>query len=299
MSEDIHRKIVAFLAAQFGRTEGRQCVRLDLVAANAGSLGTQLGTWDRAEDPALFAELGKIEELTTAIIARSQDHADSFGSGQHRFEVRTVQHLGNRLAHSFRLAAGGDMDGLSGGDDPPNATGVLAQQMRHTEIYMRTSMMMTQTTIGTLERQNRSLNEECAQLREERRAHLAELEQSRSAKDEREYAMSMGMAADERKTQAVGKILQLLPVVATKFLGKEAMGGKETPLSILISELGKSLTSEQIIQIRSTLSMEQQMLLMEAMQVAQSAEAAKDADKDASAGVGNTSKDTKSAAKAG
>ncbi len=45
-------------------------------------------------------------------------------------------------------------------------------------------------------------------------------------------------------------------------------GGKETPLSILIAELGKSLSPAQIAQIQSTLSMPQQMLLMEAMSVA-------------------------------
>ncbi len=294
MSEDIHRKLVAFLAAQFGRTEGRMCTRLDLVAAgHGGAAGTPLGTWARAESPELFAELGKIEELATAIVAQSQDHADTFGTGFHRFEVRTTQHLGAKLAHAFSLNAGGDVEGTSNaGYEPPNATGAMAQQMRHTEIYMRTQLTLVQTTIGTLERQNRSLNEECVQLREERRAHLAELEEARSNKDARDYEMSMGLAADERKNQAVGKVLQLLPVLATKFLGKEAMGdGKETPLSILIAELGKSLSPAQIAQIQSTLSMPQQMLLMEAMRVAQAAEASKAA-ADASKGAAPAAQET-------
>jgi hypothetical protein len=280
MSEDIHRKLVAFLSGEFARGEGRICVQLDLTAANPGSVGTPLGTWDRAENPELFSDLGKIEELVTAILTKAQDHADAFGSGSHRFEIRTRQHLGHRVAHGFRLAATTDSDGLGGGDDQPNATGVLAQQMRHTEIHMRMSVTTTQLMVGTLERQLRSLSDECVQLREERRKHLAELEEARSTRGEREYVMSMGLAADERKTQAVNKVLQLLPVVATKFLGKEAMeGGKATPLSMLISELGKSLTPPQIKQITAALSMEQQMLLMEAMRVAQAAEPAADEEK--------------------
>jgi hypothetical protein len=270
MSEDLHSRVLAFLRGEFGRTEGRQCVRLELSSAQPGLRGDVLRTWDRHEDPELFVQLGRIEELATSILRITEDHADSFGSGQHRFELRTEQHHGGRQKLGFRILAGaGDGDSAATGEDAPTAMGMVAQQMRHNELHMRMSAQMYSTTLGTMQRQIAELSEDNARLRRERNEHYVELEEARSRRDERELAGMRQMASENRKDLAFGKLLQLAPVVAGRLLGKGSEPSEApSPLTILIGELAASLTPEQIAHIGSALSQNQQILFVEAMREA-------------------------------
>jgi hypothetical protein len=270
MSEDLHGRVLGFLRAEFARQEGRQCVRLELSSAQPGLRGDVLRTWDRHEDPELFVQLGRIEELATVILRIAEDHADSFGSGQHRFELRTEQHHGGRQKLSFRILAGaGDGDSAGTGEDAPTATGMVAQQMRHNELHMRMSAQMYSTTLGTMQRQIAELNEENARLRRERSEHYVELEEARSRRDERELAGMRQMASENRKDLAFGKLLQLAPVVAGRLLNKGSTPNEgAAPLTILIGELAASLSPEQIAHIGSALSQNQQILFVEAMREA-------------------------------
>lgn len=275
MSEDLHSQVLEYLRSEFVREAGRQCVRLELASAQPGLRGEVLRTWDRAEDPDQFSQLARIEELATSILRISEAHADSFGAGQHRFEVRTEQHLGARQKFAFRLMAGGGNEGSSGGEDPPTATGMLAQQMRHNELHMRMLAQMYQTTLGTMQRQVHDLSDETARLRRERVEHYNELEDARSRRDERELAGMRQLASEQRKDLAFGKLLQFAPVVASKLLGSgnEASGAAATPLTILVGELASSLTSEQVAHIASSLTPSQQMLFGEAIREAMRANA--------------------------
>lgn len=270
MSEDLHGRVVSFLRQEFARKEGRQCVRLELSSAQPGLRGDVLRTWDRHEDPELFAQLTRIEELATAILRITEDHADSFGTGQHRFELRTEQHLGGRQKLSFRVlaGAGGDMEGNAGGEDSPTAIGMVAQQMRHNELHMRMSAQLYQATLGTMQRQIADLNEENARLRRERAEHYAELEEARSRRDERELAGMKQLAAEQRKDLAFGKLIQFAPVVAGRLLGKGDEASTPSALSVLVGELAQSLTPEQVTHIASSLSQNQQILFVEAMREA-------------------------------
>ncbi len=269
MSEDLHSRVLSFLRVEFGRREGRQCVRLEISSAQPGLRGDVLRTWDRHEDPELFSQLTRIEELATTVLRIAEDHADSFGAGQHRFELRTEQHLGGRQKLSFRILAGaGDGDSNAGGEDAPTAMGMVAQQMRHNEVHMRMSAQMYQTTLGTMQRQISDLNEENARLRRERSEHYTELEEARSRRDERELAGMKQMAAEQRKDMAFGKLLQFAPVVAGRLLGKGNEPSASSPLNILVAELATSLTPEQVTHIASSLSPNQQVLFVEAMREA-------------------------------
>ncbi len=270
MSEDVHQKIVSFLTEEFGRGQGRQCVSVDLAGCHAGGAGVPLGAWNRDEHPDLFSDLVSVEDLASKIVMLAEDHAATFGGGSCRFELKTRQHLGGRRLRSFRIASPSG-DAMSAGDDQPSATGVLQQQMRHTELHMKMSVQTQQMIIGTLQRQIESLNEENTQLRRERRDHLAELETARERKDERDYAMMIGQAAEERKDKLVGETMRLLPVVASRLLGKGATG-EATPLSLILTKLGESITPSQFEGIRGQLSMQQQALLWEAMKLARETE---------------------------
>jgi len=290
MSDDLREKLVAFLAKEFARKEHRQCIRLELSHAQIGYRGDVLRTWDRAESPDLF-ELKNIEELASEIVKLARDEADNFPTRQ-RFVLRTEQYLaGGRAKHTFMMEPeySGDDEtqaivGASGEvSAAPTVANVLAMQMRHNERMMQMNAQTFQGSLQAALRQNQMLVDENMQLRKERAEMMKELEESRSNKDERELAALAQVASDNRKDKAVGKLLQLAPVVAAKLAGgKDGLPGAPTPLSILVSELGKSLSTEQIQRIASALTMEQKILFAEAMKTAKASEPPEDpADKKA------------------
>lgn len=279
MSEEIHRKLVAFLSGEFARTENRACVRFDLASAQPGSRGDILRTWDRKENPEVFEGLSSIEPLATEIVRLAEEHAESFGGGAHRFEVRTEQYLGGRQKTSFRIRVDGDADAPGGGDDAPTATGLVGQLMRHLEVKERVQAAMYQTTIGTMSRMISDFSGEARELRLEQRARENELEEARSRQAERDLEGLRQISADKRKDQAFERILALLPVAASRMLGGgsqgDAPGEKQTSaaLSILANELADSLSQEQFLRIAGALGPNQQILLGELIRTAKQARA--------------------------
>lgn len=288
MSEEIHRKLVAFLGGEFARAEGRQCVRFELVSAQPGLRGDPIRTWDRSERPEIFDGLANIEALVTEIIRLAADHADSFGGGSHRFEVRTEQHLGGRQKSSFRILVDESAGEPSGGDDAPTATGLVGQLMRHLEVNARTQAGMYQTTIGTMSRMIQDLADEARALRSDRNSRFDELEEARSRQADRDLEGMRQVASDRRKDEAFGKIMQLVPIAASRMLsggsgsGSGAGAGKGSgqgagageALTILANELTDSLSPEQFAQIAGALGVNQKILLAELFRIAQQNKAA-------------------------
>lgn len=288
MSSEIHAKVLAFLAGEFARRESRQCVRLELSHAQPGYRGEVLRSWERSEEPGIFEDLTLTERLTSEILKLAEDEANAY-SGQQRFVLRTEQFLGGRGKCTFVMAPefNGDQaegtalafgDGAQGQGSAATAITVLqnalAMEMRHNERNSQINAQMFKGTIDVLGNANTELVTENQKLREERAQMLKELEESRSAQGERDLRGMAQIAADARKDKAVGKLLTLAPIAVAKILGKDGMPGAPTPLSILVSELGKSLSPAQIANIARGLTMEQQMLFAEAMKTAQtSAEA--------------------------
>jgi len=263
-SEDNHRRIVAFLKREFERTEGRSCVRLELFLGT--SRGDSIRTWHRAEDAEVFSGLGNIEQLATTVLRESENTAESYGGGGHRFELRTEQHLGNRQKISFRIEidGGGDADGDSS-TEAPNATGLVGQLMRHLEVTARTQAMMFQTSLGTMSRTVAELSDENRKLRQDRSDRLDELEESRSRQADRDLAGIRQIEEDKRKQILIDKVVQLLPAVAGRIIGGDAPGAPSA-VSVLTNELADSLTAEQLAHIGSKLSAGQQVLLLELIQ---------------------------------
>lgn len=269
--EDLHRKVVAFLAGEFARTDERQCIRVELVSAQPGMRGDQIRTWERRETPEVFEGQGQVEDLATEILRLAQEHANSFGAGAHRFEVRTLQHMGRRQKESFRIRSEGDgeSDGTSG-DDAPTERGLVGQLMRHNEVNTRTIASMYQITLSTMSRTITDQAEENRQLRRDRAENLAMLEKSLDERLEREIIAEREMAEIRRKDELLGKLYELTPVIKSRLLGGGASAPTgPSPLGILASELGASLTPEQKIRIAEVLGNGQKVLLMELLRAAE------------------------------
>jgi hypothetical protein len=266
-SEDIHRKIVQFLGGEFARTEGRQCVAFELYHAQPGQRGEAIRTWDRAETPELFEGLAAVEGLAGEVIRLSFEHAESFGGGKHRFEIRTRQHLGGKQRLSF-IQYVDDADAGSDGDEPPTERGVLSQVMRHQEVTQRTLTSTFQVALGTMSRMVSDMSEENRALRIDRTRHLDELEAARNQQNERDLEAHLAASADQRKDLALEKILAFLPIAAGRLLGgggAKAGGDAGAAMSLLTSELAESLSSDpaKLTKLMGILSQPEKILLAE------------------------------------
>ena len=92
-AQDEVRRIIAFLARELPREGDRSCVSLGLYQGPVGSAGQEIRTWHRAEEPGLFEDLGGYEQLATQVMTMAREQSAGSGAGQHRFELRTRQHL--------------------------------------------------------------------------------------------------------------------------------------------------------------------------------------------------------------
>ncbi len=222
-SEDAFQKIVKFLVEELLRDKGRTCIRIGLVQAASGYRGTTLKEWHRDEEPDRFQGIDNFEALARDILQIADQNADSIGGRVCRFVVVTTQAHGGGSKHAFkRESDGGSEDGVipEPGEEGPTASGMLSQQMRHNEVYMRMQTGMVQSILSTLSAQNRELAEDNRTLRQEKVAQFNELEAARSRNDERTLAGQLAVQEDERKTHMLDGALKLIPVLASKFLGR-------------------------------------------------------------------------------
>lgn len=275
MSEEIHTKIVRFLTEEANRELGRSLVALELAAAQPGMAGSSQQTWYRTEEPDLFEGQAQLEGLASKIIQIAEEYARDIGGAQ-RFELRTTQHLGGKRRTSFRIECDlGSEDGTGGGGgggmiEPPNATGLTGQLMRHLEVKDQTMARMFHTMLGTMSATIRDQAAENERMRRDRAASFTELENHRSQQAQRDLELLEADALNKRKDQLFGEVTKLLPVVASRF----ATGGDDAPasaefsaLKVLLAQFGQSLTEEQKVKIAAALTPSQGMVLMEAFRV--------------------------------
>jgi len=103
-TEDLHGKILAFLAGELARKEGRQCTGVDLLYTPGGGYRDEpIRKWVRTDEPELF-EFQGAEGLVSTILEIAEEEVNAKPAGRHRFIIRTHQHLGGRATTSFVLS---------------------------------------------------------------------------------------------------------------------------------------------------------------------------------------------------
>lgn len=296
VNSEPHAKAFAFLAGALALTEHQTAIRIDLSYAPAGGYRADpLRSWTREGTPEYFAgEDGKpnqvfTERLTAEIFEIAEDHADTYGAGRHRFVVRIHQHMGGRMTHAFAI-----LPSFSGGesaDGPvtlePTSTGLVGQLMRHLENRDRNAQQTLQSFLGAINHHAAQMREENADLRaqlaakdKERMEWLNTIEAARSTEHARQIEAQIVVGKEERKSYATKKIVNLIPVAISHWMGsgknkkpKLDKDGKPIappppgPLAQLVGKMIDSFTDAQREQLGAVLSMEQQILFMEVIDV--------------------------------
>ncbi len=272
---DIQAKVLSFLAGEFSRKEGRQCVQVDLLfAPGNGFRDEEIRKWVRADEPEMFDNFVNVEKLAALIAEIAEGEADAKPAGKHRFVVRTHQHMGGRATSSFALSPG-----FHGGDDaalvPGGARGgggggggdaAMSLLLNHSGQLMRTNSSMFEGTIRVLGQQTQDLRQENSELRAENILLRREVDEARSNKVDREFQIAMAAEKNARTNAGFQKLLQIGSVMAAKIGGAETgASGEPSPLAQLVLDFGKSIRPDQMGSLMGILDIGQKIIFMELM----------------------------------
>ena len=299
---DLHAKILSFLGTAFSLEGVQTIVRVDLGYSPPGGYRVDpLKSWQPESHPDLFGivpelkdkQLVFVERLATEILELAENHADSYGVGRHRFVLRTAQHMGGRQVHAFvilpsfdgsdeqqlALTQGGAGMGGAGDALVPTSTGLIAQLMRHLEVRDRNAQITLQSYMGAINHHTQQMRDENTELRaqiaamnKDRAESWKLIEEARSTEHSRQIEAQLVVGKEERKTMAAKKIVNLLPVFMSKWLGSgKGKDGEpiapKSPLGKAAAKLLGSLTGDQRDALGGILSMEQQIALSEVVEV--------------------------------
>ena len=290
-STDIEQKLLSFLAGQFALQHHQLVVKIELLYAPASGFSPEsLASWsaEDGQNAELFSERGHVwvERLCGKILELANSHADTYGQGRHRFQVRAYQHLGSRQLHAFVILPtydGSDQALVQQQLAEPSQTNLVGQLMRHLENRDRGQREMFESflramthSVNTIKDENQALREALANRDMERMNMLLKIEEANSKEHERQIEAKTVIADADRKDYAVKKVFGLLPVAISQglsHLAKKKDGGDDkpkepTPLAKLAMRLMGSLKTSQREIIEDTLSIEQRILLSEAARVA-------------------------------
>lgn len=296
---DLHGRLFKFLIEEMERDEHHQCVKLELFYQPAGEARRDsLKSWHRqneADQPYFLPRGDKgaqiyIDRLAQEMIELAEYHADSYGMGRQRFKVVSHHAMGGgRHTHGFVIlpTSDGSSAELDASELAPTTGGLQLQLMRHLENQQKLNKDMMTSFAGAMREamtQLRTDNERLHTLIRERDAarlsELKEIEEARSKQHEQEIEAAIVTSEAERKAFANKKIFGLLPVAISRFIegrdedkadskdGKKAKKWKPSPLSIALGELAESLSEDQEEAIGAVLSIEQKIMLGEAIRVA-------------------------------
>lgn len=276
MSAELHQKLLGFLASEFTKKEGHQCVSVELMFSPGGGFkDEQVREWVRANDPDLF-EMANIPDFVSNMLDIAEGEADAKPAGRHRFFVRTTQFLRGRQICSFAL-----QPAFSGSDDSmalqtASAASSGSRQdaqviSNHASQLMRVNVQMFDGALRSLSATNERLNKENAELRAENIIVRREVEDARSSKIEKEFQIMMAADKNARANAGFQKLLQFGTVIAAKIGGGSEVTGEARPFQMLVSEFGNSLRPEQIQVLITTLDMGQKMMFKEIMDMAAAA----------------------------
>ena len=179
------------------------------------------------------------------------------GSGQTRF-ILTFQ--GTNPDNEMMLS------------ESPDASGLAVQAMRHVEALMRINVNTPAMVIQQLQRLVSSQGAQIEKHDEHRLATYALIENLTQKKHERDMDLRHQEFKDRNMQEIVDKVILLLPAAVNKISGKNILPEKVTPEGMMVRELMKSFSPEQMESLQKVLKPEQQMLLFQFYQKMQDEE---------------------------
>lgn len=248
-----HHKIEAFLQREMERGT---LVRVEL--SQVGLHGdSKVGDWNA------FEGIGP-EHITLSILERAMDDA-KMQKGSPRYVVSVFRTHDRKYDGRvwFTLAGGGhEFDGIEEMEGP-NATGIVAQLMRHTEASARLSLMSARDIIVE---QRREIAEQRAFIRQAMQMQFKLVDTYEKLKNEqhtRDLAIRKERFEEVKQEQIFGQIMMLLPIFFRFLGGDKSDMVRLTAMEHQIRSLFGSIPEKTLLEFMAKLDPTQQLSLMD------------------------------------
>lgn len=267
-------EIKIFIKSQiFNATKAGQCRELVLKKINAeGKIGSEIQRWETEKHH--FTPEGVILIYNEVVNASTSDAVTMGGVQRYSLQSYHGDNKSQSARKTFRV--NGD-DGREEDEDlsseGANVKGILAQQMRHNELIMKTSLGVVGQMMQAVSRTNAQQAARLDEMERDRLQNLSVVEKLLSEQHTRDMELRKMELREKSIGEVVSSLKQALPMVTAKLLGPkpsevkqgDSSGGASLALEGIVTVFA-SLTPEQKTAIFSTLNDEQRDLLQSVFQ---------------------------------
>lgn len=200
---------------------GAGFTRLTLVQMGTGGGSNTLLTKDlNPADTAYDAD--KIDEITAEFLSIAQEDADGHRGPPTSYRVKAHKGISQfEVSPIFRLRSqdSDDESDVLGDTEPANATGLLAQLMRHLEVDRRAAVQEREIYARQSTDVIRSLMERLNHYEERHWDNIVKAEELADERDKRELAKLTAINKEKRLDEALKTVKPLVPVLVSKLKG--------------------------------------------------------------------------------
>jgi len=252
--------------------------RLELRQIVHGEADAVVYTWSFEEE-----QLAELDDLAQDIFTTAQADGEEH-DGPTRYTV--LAFFGGSPMPSARCASVRILSAVrSHGDfeetEPSNSRGLVAQQMRHTEVLMRQLVAMSGVQVDHAEKSLSRAYRRIEHLEEERSSFVDALEDLAQSSHDRQLEEADHKAKLKRREEMFEQVKILGPAVVNRLTGQKLLPESSTPQEEMIGELLSSLNPTQLETLRSIFTPAQMIAFGELFKARADAEAARKAERDA------------------
>lgn len=172
----------------------------------------------------------------------------------------------------------GESDEENEGDpmdtEGPTTKGLTAQAMRHAEQYMKMTVGSFGVMLTQMQRMLQQSGEMTERLQKEKWEMLQTLELAHGKQHEREMEALQLSAEQDRKDKLSDTLMSLAPAAVNGLVGRRLLPEKNSPDQMIIDNLLKSFSNEQLQKILPHLRPEQAIPLLELLKAKRAQEEA-------------------------
>lgn len=229
-----------------------------------GKRGMEIGTTTLKHKADASHLTGVMQDIDSMV------SGDVEGTGQMQRYVLIAMHKNEEGASAgakltIRVAPENDDEDGDMMSEGPTKTGLLAQQMRHTEVFARIAVGAAESTIRSLGKQ---LEESRAQVEKllDKNFELTELmEDLMSKRHERDLASKEHGFKIETRQELVHKLMLIAPILVNKLMskdGKKLLKENTTAIEQMVHSIMVTIKPEQMEGLMSTLNGDQKIAFL-------------------------------------
>ena len=266
VTQQIERWVKEQIAVEGSRERG-PCKKFVLRHLNvANKIQGDVYTVNVPRDQSIISDPDHIIEQ---IAEHAQQDANDQNSGLQKYAVYAYFHGDPNYSPRkvFRVAADEAIEREVDPSEPPTERGITTQLMRHNEIIMKNSMVVSGYQMQTLQKENARLRDQNDNLMKEHFGLLVLMQEMMDGShkrrlEEKQAELQMSMLEGTFEHLKIA-----LPIIVNRWAGKEVIPQKMNRGFYLLSSLLEGMSTEQQNMLQSSLSPQQLALLAEILQV--------------------------------